>query len=74
MVLVLCIVGQLMDKMMRTDIDLVSLYNGIYVYTTVGQYFSLQWKISLLCRCLHDDDVVLYPGIHINTSNVNKAG
>ena len=38
------------------------LYGGINLYSTVRLYFSLQWKIYLLCRCLHNADVVLYPG------------
>jgi len=39
------------------------LYDRINLYSTVGLYFSLQWKIWLLCLCLHDTDIVLYTSI-----------
>ena len=38
------------------------LYGGINLYFTVRLYFSLQRNIYLVCRCLHNADVVLYPG------------
>jgi len=51
------------------------LYGGINLYSTVCLYFSLQWKIYLLCRCLRNADVVLYPGTPLQTQrNVYKAG